>query len=224
MTALRNDAALAEAALAKQAASDSGYWPVPILRAVPFLVLGMIITFVNDHSPIVGLTVFGAASIAGAAALGLGSWRWLDDASSRTLAFVQAGVSLVFGIAAVVGRDTGLPLLVALVTGWAILCGVLEVVAGLRRRGRSSLARDWMILGALTLVLAIAYFLVPTDYSKELGGIEKIRGTLTSSTILVGLLGAYGALVGVFLVIQGLSLKWQTAEPRPEQNDDGAQH
>jgi uncharacterized membrane protein HdeD (DUF308 family) len=195
------------------AASDARYWPVPILRAVPFLVLGMVTTFVNNHSPIVGLVVFGATTLVGGVVLGAGSWRWLDDATSRNLAVVQGAVGAVFGALALVFHDGGLVTLVALVTGWAVISGVLELVTGLRRRRRTALARDWMLLGGTTLVLALAYLLVPTDYRKELGGLEDIHGALTSSTILVGLVGAYGALVGVFLVIQGLSLRWQTSAP-----------
>jgi len=191
------------------------------------LVLGMIITFVNNHSAVIGLTVFGATTVVGGVVLAAASYRWLDDAASRNLAVLQGVVGVVFGAVALISHARGLPVLVAVVTGWALLSGVLEVVTGLRRRRRSSLARDWVVLGGLTLVLAVAYLIVPIDYAKQLGGIEKIHGTLTSSTILVGLVGAYGALVGVFLVIQGLSLKWQTGTPQalpaPESSSiDGA--
>lgn len=201
-------------ALQHDSASDARYWPVPILRAVPFLVLGMVITFVNNHSAVIGLTVFGATTLVGGIVMAAGSYRWLDDPSSRTIAIVQGLVGVVFGAVALISSSGGLPMLVALVTGWALISGVLELVTGLRRRRRSGLARDWMLLGGITLLLAVIYLLVPADYSKELGGIEKIRGTLTSSTILVGIVGAYGALVGIFLVIQGLSLKWQTGTPQ----------
>ncbi|GAA4267468.1 DUF308 domain-containing protein [Frondihabitans peucedani] len=215
-------------ALQHDAESEARYWPVPILRAIPLLVLGMVTTFVNDHSPSIGLTVFGATTLVGGVALAAGSRRFLDDASSRSIAVVQGAVGVVFGLLALLFRGGGLPTLVALVTAWAVIAGVLELVTGLRRRRRSGLARDWMLLGALTILLALIYLLVPADYSKELGGIEKIRGTLTSSTILVGLVGAYGALVGIFLIIQGLSLKWQTgtahAVAADETNSiDGAQ-
>lgn len=202
------------------AASDSRYWPVPILRALPLLVLGMVTTFVNDHSPNIGLTTFGATTVAGGVILALASYRFLSDPSSRLIAIVQGAVGVAFGLVALLVPTGGLVLLVAVVTGWALITGVLELVAGLRRRGRSALSRDWMIVGGLTLLLAVIYLIVPTDYSKELGGIEKIQGTLTSSTILVGFVGAYGALVAVFLIIQGLSLKWQTGTH--ESSTDGA--
>lgn len=192
-------------------ARDARYWPVPVLRALPLLVLGLVTTFVGDHSASVGLTVFGSTTVAGGLLLAVASWRFLADPSSRTLAVVQGIVGVVFGLVALLAPD-GLPTLVAVVTGWAVITGALELFTGLRRRRHSQLARDWMLLGALTLALALVYLVVPTDYSKQLGGIEEIQGTLTSSTILVGIVGAYGALVGVFLIIQGLSLKWQTGQ------------
>jgi uncharacterized membrane protein HdeD (DUF308 family) len=118
--------------------------------------------------------------------------------------------------------------LVALVTTFALVTGALELVTGLRRRRRTPLARDWTTVGAMTLLLALAFLVVPPDYAEELGGVEQIEGVLTSSTVLVGLLGAWGAVVGVYLVIAGLSLAWQTGtDPAhgadPQTSADGVQ-
>lgn len=214
-------------ALQSTPASDARYWPVPILRAVPALVLGMVITFVNNHSSMLGLVTFGATSVVAGLVVWVGSRAWLADAPSRSLAAVQGFVTLAAGVVALALSSKGLLVLVGLVVVWAVVTGVVELVMGIRSRHRTGLARDWRVLGIITLVLAVAYLVVPTDYSKQLGGIEKISGTLTSSTILVGILGAYGALVGVFLVIQGLSLRWQTNESVPsgaeaDTSSDGA--
>ena len=198
------------------AARSARYWPVPLLRAVPALAMGVIITFSPDHSARIGLIVFGAATLVAGLVLALGAaTRLSSDPSSRTMQLVQGVAGLLAGIAALVFSSGGLTVLVAVVLAWAFVTGALELVTGLRRRGRSPLARDWTTVGALTLALALAFVLVPPDYARELGGIERIEGVLTSSTVLVGLLGAYGALVGVFLVIAGLSLKWQTTTPDP---------
>jgi hypothetical protein len=80
-----------------------------------------------------------------------------------------------------------------------------------------------MTVGGLTLVLAIAFLVTPPDYSKDLGGVEHVTGTLDSSIILVGLLGAYLALTAVFHLIAGLSHKWGTTAPTPV-SPDGAPH
>lgn len=192
-------------------ASSGRYWPVPLLRAVPLLAVGLVTTFTLDHSPRVGLLGLGAAALGSGLVLALGSWRRLDDPSSRSLQVAQGAVGVVVGAAALLLADGGLPLLVGLVVAWALLTGVLELVAGLRRRRRTPLARDWSTVGVLTLLLAVVFLVVPPDYSRQLGGIEQVSGVLTSSTVLVGVLGAYGVLVGVFLVIAALSLRWQPA-------------
>lgn len=185
------------------------YWPVPLLRAVPALALGLVVTFSADHSPRFGLLAFGVAALVGGLVLALGSWRSLDEASSRGLGVVQGVVGVVAGVVALVLLDGGLPALVGVVSAWALLTGALELVTGLRRRRRSPMSRDWTTVGALTLALAVVFLVVPPDYAAPLGGIEQISGELTASVVLVGVLGAHGALVGVFLVIAGLSLKWQ---------------
>jgi hypothetical protein len=65
-------------------------------------------------------------------------------------------------------------------------------------------------------VLAIGALLVPADYRQviTLPDPDKVVPDLTASTIVVGLLGAYWAIVAVYLAIAGLSLRWskQTTE------------
>jgi uncharacterized membrane protein HdeD (DUF308 family) len=90
--------------------------------------------------------------------------------------------------------------------------GALELVSGIRARGRVASARDSMILGGLTLVLAIAFLLVPPDYSQTLGGIEQIKGELTASVVLVGIFGAWAIVAGVLLGIAAVSAR----APRPQ--------
>jgi uncharacterized membrane protein HdeD (DUF308 family) len=190
--------------------ASSSYWPVPLVRAVPLLVTAAVVTFSRDHSPFVGLVSFGVAAVVGGLLLTVGVLLRLDDRSSRTLQVVQGVTTVVAGVVALAASSAGLAFFVALVSGWALVAGALELVAGLRRRGRSPLARDWISVAVLTLALAVVFLVVPLDYAQPLGGVEQIEGELTSSTVLVGLLGAWAAVVGVFLVIAGLSLRWQT--------------
>lgn len=190
--------------------ASSSYWPVPLVRAVPLLVTAAVVTFSRDHSPFVGLVSFGVAALVGGLLLTVGVLLRLDDRSSRTLQVVQGVTTVVAGAVALAASSAGLAFFVALVSGWALVAGALELVAGLRRRGRSPLARDWISVGVLTLALGVVFLVVPLDYAQPLGGVEQIEGELTSSTVLVGVLGAWAAVVGVFLVIAGLSLRWQT--------------
>lgn len=198
------------ASSAGSSAASSSYWPVPLVRAVPLLVTAAVVTFSRDHSPFVGLVSFGVAALVGGLLLTVGVLLRLDDRSSRTLQVVQGVTTVVAGAVALAASSAGLAFFVALVSGWALVAGALELVAGLRRRGRSPLARDWTSVGVFTLALGVVFLVVPLDYAQPLGGVEQIEGELTSSTVLVGVLGAWAAVVGVFLVIAGLSLRWQT--------------
>ena len=87
------------------------------------------------------------------------------------------------------------------------MTGALELVSGIRARGRVIAARDWMIVGALTLALAVALLVVPPDYSQTLGGIERVKGELTASVVLVGSFGAWAIVAGVLLGIAAVSAR-----------------
>ncbi len=61
-----------------------------------------------------------------------------------------------------------------------------------------------MILGGLTLILAVGFLVVPPDYSQTLGGLEQIKGQLTASVVLVGMFGAWAIVAGVLLGISAV--------------------
>ncbi|GAA1494082.1 DUF308 domain-containing protein [Curtobacterium herbarum] len=205
------------------AAQRARYWPVPVLRAVPAAVIAMVITFSPNHSAGFGLVLFGVFALVDGAALAWGSASRLPgDDRSRRSGLVQAVLSIVAGVAALACTGLGLPAFITLVVAFALLTGALELSQGVRARRRSPFARDWTTIGGLTLLLAIAFLLTPPDYSQQLGGVEKVTGTLDASIVLVGLLGAYLAIAAVFHLIAGLSHKWGTAAPAA--TPDGAPH
>jgi hypothetical protein len=185
----------------------------------------MVITFSPNHSAGFGLLLFGVFALVDGAVLAWGSAsRMPGDDRSRRSGTAQAALSVVAGVAAIAcsGLGLGLPALIAVVVCAALLTGVLELSQGLRARGRSPFARDWTTVGGLTLLLAVAFLVTPPDYSQQLGGVERVTGTLDASIVLVGLLGAYLAIAAVFHLIAGLSHKWGTAAPAA--TPDGAPH
>lgn len=199
------------------------YWPIPVLRAVPAAIIALVITFSSNHAAGYGLLLFGAYALVDGVVVGVGSaTRLRDDRRSRATAIAQAVVSIVAAAAAFASNGLGLAGFIAVVAGYAVFTGALELAQGIRARGRSPFARDWMTTGGLTLLLAIAFLVTPPDYSQQLGGIERVSGTLDASIVLVGLLGAYLAIAAVFHVIAGLSHKWGTASPAA--SPDGAPH
>ncbi len=199
------------------------YWPIPVLRAIPAAIVALVITFSSNHAAGYGLLLFGGFAVVEGLALVLAATgRLAADPRSRRTTLVQAVVTLLAAVAAFATNGLGLPAFIAVVVAWAVLTGALELTQGLRARGRSPFARDWTTIGGLTLLLAIAFLVTPPDYSQQLGGVERVSGTLDASIVLVGLLGAYLAIAAVFHVIAGLSHKWGTATPAAA--PDGAPH
>lgn len=189
-------------------AAAAAYWPLPIARAVPAAATAIWITFSADHSAALGLRAFGAfAVVSGLAVSGI-AWRRLAESGSRPYLVAQGLISVALGVAAFVSVDGGVAALFLVVTTWAALTGALELYSGYRARGRFLASGDWMTVGALTALLALALVLIPPDFSEQFVGEEQVSGVLDSAIVAVGVLGAYAAIVAVYLTIAGLSAMW----------------
>lgn len=175
--------------------ATSSPWVAPLLRAVPALVVGLAITFTADHSPALGLVMLAAFGIATAIVLLVTSLRMRPLEPLRPLhrgLAIIAGLAGALAVVVLTSGGAGLALLLLLIGGYAVLAGALELVWGIRHRDRSPLARDAVVIGVGTLALAIVLALVGDPVSA------------------VGFFGAYGVVLGIFLLIAGLSLKWST--------------
>lgn len=179
------------------AVSGTRYWTVPLARAVVALVPAAMITFNADHSASFGLYVFGIFALVNGVVTGLASWRTVTDRRDRSLFAVQGVVGVVAGGLALTLHAGGLGFFVYLVTVWAAVTGVLELYSGLRLRRRGDVTRDWLVVGVLTAVLALAFSVLPPH-----------------AVVSVGLLGAYLVIVGVYLVIAGFSLLWAQTDAK----------
>jgi uncharacterized membrane protein HdeD (DUF308 family) len=185
-------------ATARDAAPERAqYWAVPVVRGILALVPAAVITFSQNHSPAFGLVVFGAWAIVSGLVVGALSLRLTPERGIRSLFAVNAVVTVVAGILAVT-MPGGLPFLLYLVSVWAAVTGIVELFAGLRARGHSPAARDWIAVGAFTAVLALVFLVFPLD-----------------AVAAVGFIGGYLVIVGVYLLIGGFSLKWAPAAAAP---------
>ncbi|WP_395244981.1 hypothetical protein ACGGZK_04045 [Agromyces sp. MMS24-K17] len=173
----------------------AGYWVVPVTRGAIALVPGAAVAFIQDHSPTLGLLVFGAWALVSGLVVGALSLRLVADRPIRVILAVQAVVTATAGILALIVPG-GLQWLGLLLISWAAITGILEIFAGLRARGRTAASRDWLTAGILTALYAVVVLVVPAD-----------------AVTVVGFLGGYLVVLGVALVIGGLSLKWAAAAP-----------
>ncbi|TFC37883.1 DUF308 domain-containing protein [Cryobacterium sp. TMT2-42-4] len=171
--------------------STGRYWPVPVLRAALTLVPAAAITFNADHSAEFGLFVFGAFALLSGLTVGLLSRRMLADPRERSLFVVQGAVGVVAGLLALLYHAGGLGFFLFLVSVWAAVTGFLELYSGIRARRRDPADRDWLLVGAVTVLLAVIFLLLPPN-----------------AVVSVGLFGAYLVMLGVYLAIAGFSLKW----------------
>jgi uncharacterized membrane protein HdeD (DUF308 family) len=187
-------------------------WVAPLARSLPALVLGLVITFSQDHSAALGLVAFGVFGIVTASVLLASALR--ADRSVRGLVLLQGIVTAVAGIAALV-LPGGIGYLVPLVSAWAIVTGALEAVNGVRFRRARPAARDWLFTGVLTAMLGLVFLLVPQDYADSYAVADAadrvVSGVVTADILLVGILGAWAIILGVQLAIAAFSLR----APRP---------
>ncbi len=191
-------------------AQRAAYWPLPLARAVPTAALALVITFSADHSARFGLVVFGAfALLAGIVIAAVSAMRLRGSGPARYVV-AQGVASALLGALALVSSGGGVGMFFLVVTAWAAVTGALELWSGFRYRGRHVAANDWLVVGAITAVTALVFLLLPPDFRQEFVGEQQVSGVLDSSIVAVGLLGAYAAIVTVYLAIAGLSARWGT--------------
>lgn len=176
------------------ASQELQHWRLPALRAIPALAVGLPLPFIQLHAPVVGLIAL-AVLLAGTAVVlwlgrrhtpeGTGAWPALVAAWSG----LNAVVALV--LALIAPTETLLGLAVAL---WAIPAGLVELQGWARMRSVTEprtrqLVRDWLAVGVFTVLLGLVF------------------AFLRDAVSLVGLLGAYAVIVGVFHAVAALSAR-----------------
>lgn len=209
-----------------------------LARAALAALAALMITFSPDHSAGVGMAVFSGFAIATGLVLLLAVWL-VYPRGRRWPAAALGAVTLVAGMAGGLAPLRTVIGYFVIVIAWALASGALELIAGWRglraragapRRdiapgvadartpiavGPRSESRDALVVGAITLLLAVGLLFVQPDYSLVYT-IEGARQpfTLTGITIGVGVFGGYAAILAVYLGIAGLSPRAPvTAEP-----------
>jgi hypothetical protein len=188
------------------------YWLLVIARAIPAIVIAAVITFSADHSIVFGLTVFAAFAVSSGIIVATAGPRALYSRWFVVVAVIQGSVGIAAGVVAgalaVWWPETTVGNFILLVLSYAAITGLLELYAGLRSRGLFVASRDWVFAGTITALFAVSLVLIPLELRIPVRGQHGIEGFLTAPIVAVGLLGAYCALIAVYLVIAGLSLKW----------------
>jgi uncharacterized membrane protein HdeD (DUF308 family) len=105
--------------------------------------------------------------------------------------FLEGLVSLAAGVIAVLRPDLATAVFIGIIAAWAILTGILEIVAAIRLR--REIRNEWMLAfgGFVSLAFGILVFFQPE----------------TAGLVITLMIGAYALIFGVLLVVLGLRLK-----------------
>ena len=169
------------------------YYVVSALRSLILIVTGLVITFTPGHTAQFGLVALGILGIVTAVGLGLAALGLATTKTGRGLHLWQALVSLVVGALVLALQEAGMILLLWALVFWALLVGVAEIFFGARLAQGDALRRDWMTQGGMTVVLAVVVLFQPAD-----------------SVAVVGFLGAWAIVQGVYLAIASVALRFPT--------------
>ena len=173
----------------------SPYYSVAFIRSVILTVTGLVIAFTAGHSAQFGLVVFGVMALVLSVGLGVAAGLIGGSSQARGLHLWQALVSFVVGALAIGLSNAGTLFLLWAVVLWAILVGVAEAFAGWRLPSGAALRTDWLVQGAITLLLALVVLSQPAD-----------------SVAVVGFVGAWAIIMGVYLAIAGFSARFAATD------------
>jgi uncharacterized membrane protein HdeD (DUF308 family) len=169
---------------------NAPYYVVSFVRATIVIVPGLFITFTPAHTAQFGLISLGITALVMSVSLGVLAIGLPTHHAGRGLHLWQAMVSLVIGIVVLALTSAGIILLLWALVVWALLMGVAELFAGLRLIKGHVNRSDWIVQGLMTIGLALIV-LTQTD----------------DSVAVVGFLGAWAIVLGVYLAIAGVSQK-----------------
>ncbi len=158
-------------------------------RAVAAAALAAVITFNADHTPVFGLLAYGVFQLVQAAIVALAVQQRTPDADGRVLTWARAVAGVLAGVVALALPYGGLPTLLAVTITGSIVLGSLEFAAGARRVPSGRASSDAMVVGVLTAVMGVLFAVAHDD-----------------SVFVVGFLGAWAAIVAVYLGIAAASM------------------
>lgn len=168
-----------------------GYYVVSFVRSITLLAVGLAIAFTAGHTAQFGLITFGVMALVSSVTLGVLAVGLESSTRARGLHIWQSLVSLVVGALAVGLSTTGTLFLLWAIVLWSLLVGVAEAFAGWRLPAGSALRKDWIVQGAMTVLLALVVLSQSAD-----------------SVAVVGFVGAWAIIMGVYLAIAGFSARW----------------
>ena len=166
-------------------------WIFAIIRGVLAIIFGLIALF----SPIA--TAVALAIVIGAYAIVNGVFDIIEairhrGSSSMVFRIVLGAVSILFGILVLVWPGISLAILVIMVGIWAIIIGIIQIVASVRHRAVPHSGWVWGIIGgALSILFGILVLIWPG----------------TGLVSIIWIVGIWAIVWGITLIILGIQLR-----------------
>ncbi len=172
-------------------------WWAIVLRGVLSVLFGLVALFVPQIALSALITLYGAyALVDGAFNIAAGLTGARSVGGSRGWLIFEGVVSIVVGVLVFVYPGVTALVLLSIIAFWAILTGVLEVIAAIRLRQEIT-GEFWLgLAGVLSILFGVFSFVNPQ------------AGALSVITII----GVYALLFGVLLVLLGLRLRGWTKQ------------
>jgi hypothetical protein len=167
--------------------------PVAVaVRAVAAALVAAAVTFgLNHRDPAgFGLIALGCYLVLQAVVLTVCVTGLAWSRPGRALVLVRAAVSLIGGVVALIGLHGGVGLFQPLEAIVFLVVGALEIIGGLRRSERADLSGDAVVVGGLQVLVGVLLIVFNSD-----------------PLLAVGVLGAWGAIVAVYLGISAANLR-----------------
>lgn len=194
---------------------------VLVLRAAITAVAALIVTFAQERTGEFALLVFSMFALA-LAVLFFAESIWVRPKQGNVVPRVLGALHLLAGSLAQLLDATPDVAFHWVLIGWAAATGAFELavgVAGARRGAAAGDGRDRIVVGALTLILAVVSLVVSPGYALDYFIEEAGQSfTLTGTIVGVGLFGGWAAIVAVFLGIGAMSPA-PAREAAPSQKD-----
>ena len=174
-------------------------------RAAAAAVLAVVVTFALDHRDPAG---FGLAALGGylvlqAVVLAAACRAWPGAAPAASWSSSAQRCRSSAAVIALTGLGGGVDLLRPLEAVVFLVVGALEIIGGLRRSERAELSGDAVVVGGLQVLVGVLLIVLNAD-----------------PLFAVGVLGAWGAIVAVYLGISAANLRRRAARmSRPSLRD-----
>ncbi|MET0417635.1 MAG: HdeD family acid-resistance protein [Actinoplanes sp.] len=172
----------------------SRYWWVVVLRGIAAVLFGVLALVWPGPTVLALVLLFGAYALVDGVftlASALGRNRDGTRTGSRGWLIVQGIAGILMGILTFVWPDATALVLLWLIAAWALITGVLQVVAAVRLR--REMRHEWLL--ALSGVLSVVF------------GILLIVWPAAGALAVVTLIGAYAIVFGIALLMLGLRLR-----------------